>query len=148
MFASSHLFPPFCVAASLAVATAVHPEVVGACPDKGFFAQLHSLNDWKALHAFYTQYLPACTDDGVYGEGYSDVTVRILSKHWETISQLQALAAREPAFRAFVLRHIDVTADPDELNQALNNATTQCPAGAASLCEDIAARAESALKDL
>jgi hypothetical protein len=100
MFAPRHLFPTLCAAASLAVATPVHPEVAGACRDQEFFAQL------------------------------------------------QALAAREPAFRAFVLRHIDATADPDELNQALHNATTQCPAGAASLCEDIVARAQSVIEDL
>ena len=148
VLAPRHLLPPLFIAAGLATATTVHAEVAGACRDEEFFAQLHRLNDWKALHAFYKQYLPACADDGVYGEGYSDVTVWILAKHWETLPQLQALAVREPAFRAFVLRHIDATADPDELNQALHNATTQCPAGAASLCEDLAARAHSAIKDL
>jgi hypothetical protein len=148
MLAPHRLLPPLFVAASLAVATPVYPEVAGACRDENFFAQLHRLNDWKALHAFYKQYLPACADDGVYREGYSEVAVRILAKHWETMPQLQALAVREPAFRAFVLRHIDATADPDELNQALHNATTQCPAGAAGLCEEIVARAQSAIKDL
>lgn len=148
MLAARHLLPPLFVTASLTVATPVHPEVAGACRDEEFLVQLHKLNDWKALHAFYRQYLPACADDGVQGKGYSDVTVRILAKHWETLPQLEALAVREPAFRAFVLRHIDATADPDELNQALHNATTQCPAGAAGLCEDIVARARSAILDL
>jgi hypothetical protein len=150
MLAPRYLFTLLSVALSLAVSYPARPDAPGACrlSDQQYLDQLLRLNDWNALHAFYKRYLPACPDDGVFAEGYSDLTVRTLAKHWETTPQLQALVARDPPFRAFVLRHIDASTDPDDLNQALHNATTQCPAEAATLCKDIAASAQAAIKDL
>ena len=48
-------------------------------------------------------------------------------------------------FRSFVLRHIDMTADSEDLDQILTSARTNCPTGSKRLCKAIAQRADAAL---
>jgi hypothetical protein len=149
MFAPSKLFP-LLVTAIFAVSAPAPTGAAAICKlsDQEYFDQLTKLDSWKTLYAFYNANLADCPDDGVYAEGYSDVVVQLLAKHWETTRQFQIRATYDAQFRAFVLSHIDATTDEGDLKQVLHNARTQCPAGDSTLCKDIAARAEAAIRDL
>jgi len=140
----------FSAIAIFAVSAVARSDAGGHCrlTDQEFFAQLPTLHDWKGIYAFYKRNLPACPDDGAYAEGYSDVIVRAFAKRWTDVAHLQTLAVADPGFRAFVLRHIDATGDPDELRETLQNATTRCPAGVDALCKDVAANAAGAIREL
>lgn len=116
--------------------------------DQEFVSQLTTMKDWKTIYAVFKTNFPGCPDDGMFAEGYSDVIVRALAERWNNSQELKILTDRNPAFRAFVLRHIDATTDPDELNQALKNARSKCPVGASRLCKEVARNATAAIKEM
>ncbi|MHB8916285.1 MAG: hypothetical protein ACYC4K_10795 [Thiobacillus sp.] len=128
---------------------AIAQERPSGCPitDQEFVSQLSTMKDWKTIYAVFKTNLPGCPDDGMFAEGYSDVIVRALAKRWNS-RELKNLTDRNSAFRAFVLRHIDATTDPDELNQALKNARAKCPVGASRLCKEVARNATAAIKEM
>jgi hypothetical protein len=132
-----------------AVATSARADSNGCrLSDQAFIAQLHKPQDWNAIYAFVKRNLPSCPDDGVYGEGYSDMIVHGLAKHWSYMPQLLTLIARHPLFHSFVLGHINPTTDPDELKETLDNATGRCPPDMEDLCAEIAASAREAINEL
>jgi hypothetical protein len=132
-----------------AVTTTARSDTSGCrLSDQAFTAQLHMLKDWNAIYTFVKRNLPSCPDDGMYGEGYSDVIVHGLAKQWSYMPQLQTLIARHPTFHSFVLGHINATTDPDELKETLDNATGRCPFDMDDLCTEIAASAREAIKEL
>jgi hypothetical protein len=145
---------PFRVFVLLSVTglTAVSPvaraDAAAGCSDREFLAQLDNLQDWNAIYAFVKRNLPNCPDDGMYGEGYSDVVVRAFAKHWSYLPQLVSIVARDPGFEAFALRHINETADSQELQKTRQNATNRCPPDIEDLCKKVATRAVEALKHL
>lgn len=150
MFASRHFLAVLTSVILCGASAATAAERVGGCPltDQEFVSQLSTMNDWKTIYAVFKRNLPACPDDGMFAEGYSDVVVRAFAKRWSQVRELQALTTRDPAFRAFVLRHIDATVDPKELDQTLRNAKARCPVGANRLCKEIAANAAAAIKEM
>ena len=101
------------------------------------------LKTWEDLHALFEKY-PGC-NDGAIAEGYTDFVARALAGQWSHVDQLQALIARDPPFRDFVLRHIDATADCKDLSAAVANARQRCPNGAQELCTAIRTAAEKAI---
>lgn len=113
-----------------------------------FVQQLSTMKDWRTIYAVFKHNLPRCPDDGMFAEGYSDVVVHGLAKHWRSIQELQTITASDPAFLTFVIRHVDATADAEELKQTLRNATTRCPVGASVLCKQIGAGAAAAIEEL
>jgi hypothetical protein len=116
--------------------------------NQAFISRLDNLKDWNAIYAFVARNLPSCPDDGLFGEGYSDMIVHGLAKHWSNMPQLLTLIARHPTFHSFVLRHINATTDPDELKETLNNATGRCAPDMEDLCAEIAVSAREAIKEL
>lgn len=116
--------------------------------DEEFVSQLSTMKDWETIYSVYRANLPCFPDDGMYAEGYSDVIVRAFATQWEDIKILYTLASRNPEFRAFVLRHINATTDPIELEQALSNAESKCPAGIDTLCKEVAKEAVTALEEM
>ena len=105
-----------------------------------------TLRNWSALHEAFKRYAPC--DDGAIGEGFSDSVAKILAGHWSTLGELQGLAASDPAFLRFVLRHIDATVDSRELKAIVVNAAERCPQGANALCAQLDKAAQQALKDI
>ena len=103
------------------------------------------LKSWSSIYASYRAYTPEC-DDGWMAEGYTQVVVKMLSARWATVHELARLARRDPAFRRFVLNHVDASADPDDLRKVLTNATRQCPRDLGGLCASVANAAKAALK--
>jgi hypothetical protein len=100
---------------------------------------------WADLRRWFTRY--ADCDDGDLAEGVSDDVAIYLARKWRDLPKLEHEIKREPRFREFVLRHIDSTADTDDLEAAKKNATQKCPARSSDLCAAIAGAAQSALED-
>lgn len=107
------------------------------CPDFGrFIKDTDSTHKtWKDLHRLFST-AKGC-DDGAYAEGYSDFVAQSLAKHWERLSELVTLTLTDSNFHDFVLKHIDATADPDDIAILLDNAQKRCPSGSITLCKEI-----------
>jgi hypothetical protein len=135
----------FFVLLSVAAITVGNPvaraDAGAGCSDREFLAQLDKLQDWNSIYAFVKRNLPNCPEDGMYGERYSDVVIHAFTRHWSYLPQLASIVARDPGFEAFALRHIDKTADPQDLEKTRQNATNRCPPDMEGLCWRIATRA-------
>ena len=92
---------------------------------------------WSDLYSSYQSYSQC--DDGAIGQGFSDSVVRLLATQWESLPKLRDLAASDPKFGAFVLSHVDATADPDQLLAVGQFAANDCPVGLETLCKEITA---------
>ena len=103
------------------------------------------LKSWSNIYASYKSYTPQC-DDGFMAEGYTHAIVKMLSAHWEKLDDLAGLSRQDAAFRRFELKHVDASADPDDLQKVLANATRQCPRKDRPLCASVSNAAKAALK--
>lgn len=97
--------------------------------------EAETLRDWDSLYKSYSQF-DNC-DDGAIAEGYSESVARILVNHWDTLPRLAELAKSTPAFRAFVVKHVDPTLNTDDLKKIAELAKTHCPNGLRELCGDL-----------
>jgi hypothetical protein len=104
-----------------------------------------TLRSWDALFKSYKSYRQC--DDGAVAEGYSESVARILADHWNTLPRLANLAEKDAAFQEFVLKHVDVTVNKDDVERIKKNADTKCPTGLRRICHDLAGQADSALKE-
>lgn len=93
------------------------------------------LPDWKQIYGAFERF--AHCDDGAIAEGFTESIVHLLATHWETLPQVASFESKNAAFRNFVLRHIDDTADTEELKRVAYLARTQCPKGHDVLCSAI-----------
>jgi len=76
-------------------------------------------------------------EDGSIAEAFSDAIVRLFASHWERLPEFASESRNAPAFKAFVLRHIDATAAAKDLNHVQFLATRKCPIGSSALCGQI-----------
>jgi hypothetical protein len=93
------------------------------------------LPGWKQIYGAFERF--SHCDDGAIAEGFTESVVRLLATHWETLPQVASLESKNPAFRTFVLRHINDTADTSDLKRIADLARTQCPKGHSVLCSAI-----------
>jgi hypothetical protein len=94
-----------------------------------------SLLDWDSLEKAYAQYNNC--DEGAIGQAYSAAVARILVDHWETLPRLADIARGNPAFKAFVVKHVDQRLDAGDIKKIAENAKTLCPSGLGGLCHDL-----------
>ena len=107
-------------------------------------AEVQGALDWAALYGMFRRY--AGCDDGAIAEGYTDRVMDLLARGWERLPDLAPLVARDPAFAAFVLDHIDATADPADLRRVVSFVEGRgCPDIASDLCDAIRRHAKDAL---
>jgi hypothetical protein len=106
---------------------------------------LDAVKSWSALRS-WQQHFAAC-DDGDIAEAVSEYVTAGLAKEWTGLSELEREVKGSPDFQGFVLQHIDATADDDDLQAVLANATQHCPPRSGSLCTVIADAAKKALAD-
>jgi hypothetical protein len=99
-------------------------------------SSIDRLKTWADLHSAFKQFR-AC-DDGALAEGWDDFVARMLAQNWKKLDELQKLTTVDRKFRAFVIRHIGITASSDDLDRVLVNARERCPRRARGLCADIA----------
>jgi hypothetical protein len=98
-------------------------------------AVITSLDNWEAVRLAHQRF--AHCDDGVVAEGFTDVVVRTLASHWSSFSEVAAISDRDPKFRSFLLRHINASADKQQLAQVAALAQSKCPHGQRNLCAAI-----------
>ena len=110
-------------------------------------SELPRLKTWKAIHESFQKFTPQC-DDGFIGEGYTDVVVVLLSHHWSSLPGLAALVRGDTKFEKFILRHINASADADDLKQLLMQSEKQCPPKHKAICLSIHSATHSAIKEL
>lgn len=101
-------------------------------------------SSWTGLHDAFKKF--GHCDDGAIAEGFSDSTVSILAGQWNTLPQLLTLIRKDPLFGQFVLRHVDATADANQLMEITIQAKQNCPTGGLNLCSDLHDAAWRAIK--
>ena len=99
---------------------------------------------FQALRATYLAYR-GC-DDGGPGEAMSDLVACTIAENWPTIPDLFKTMDADPAFRSFVLRHVDATVGLLDLQRILSLSTYSCPRMYRSLCDGLQSAAKGALK--
>lgn len=112
------------------------------CPSEPIADQLDT---WSQVYSAFERY--AHCDDGALAEQFSQSVVRLLAEHWESLPEAAALGSKNPAFEAFMLRHIDVTTDWNDLRKVAGLADTQCPREHSQLCRTILGRVGDAHVD-
>ena len=85
-------------------------------------------------------------DDGAYAEDYSDFVAESLAKHWDRFPELVAISSKDRSFHDFVLKHIDATADSDDIASLLDNAQKRCLNSSNAFCKEIEKAALSAME--
>ena len=100
---------------------------------------------WSTLYHLYSHPDSDFVDDGATAEALSDFVVHRLATHWSTIASLATLVAKDSAFGAFVLGHVDATTDMSELHRIVRYAGSSCPRSARSFCLTLRAAAGKAI---
>lgn len=95
-------------------------------------AQSEGLSGWARLYRAFKLY-PGCEKSET--EDYYTPAATTLLEDWPTAGKLSALAAADPAFLQFVLRHID--GYDEELLTIGENARMHCPPGSDAMCHQI-----------
>jgi len=103
-------------------------------------------HSWPSIFAAYKRY--GQCDNGAPGEGFSDDIVHLLATHWSSLHEAQRFIAQRPSFQEFIVRHVDATADYDELVRIEHSATNRCPRSATLLCEKLASAAKNAVAEI
>jgi hypothetical protein len=132
----------------LAIAQSAVAKPVCTLTDVQFATALRTLSTWREINAFHKRHFPPCPDDGMYAEGYSDLVVRTLATNWASLPQLDREAKERVEFLAFVLKHIDASADPTQLRLIHRHAAERCPSGQGALCASLRKAAEAAISEL
>ena len=105
--------------------------------------RLFKVKSWSGLRKWFESY--ADCDDGYLADGVSDYVVVSLAQRWRDLPELKRQIQSNSQFGAFVLRHVDETADGDDLKVVVENATKRCPEHSTALCSSIASAARAAL---
>jgi hypothetical protein len=109
-------------------------------------ATASSLVTWPEILSSFEKF--GHCDDGAIAEGYSSAIVEMLANRWQQIGELDRLLSTHPRFRAFVLRHVDVTAEQNAFNRLVANAAVRCPGQSAATCKAILKRAGELQREL
>ncbi len=117
-------------------------ERTDAC-DKAIFAA----KSWADLRRWSEEFGKDC-DGGYTADAACGVEADLLGGKWEELPKLAKQIRKNPAFKVFVLRHIDATWTEDELQLVLENAEKRCAHGYAELCVSIATAVREALAEL
>jgi len=108
--------------------------------------QSDQLKDWRSAYEFFKRF--GHCDDGAVADGFSDSVAKLLAKDWKHLGVLDRLFSNDKDFKNFVFRHIDETADTDDLKAIVKNAKLRCPSGKATLCKLLEHKARSSLRNL
>jgi hypothetical protein len=107
------------------------------------------IRNWESLYKAFRRY-QAC-DDGAIGQGFSDRVAHLLASQWNSTStlQLQQLINRDGEFLPFLVRHVDETADPQDLLSIVRHARERgCLSLTVQVCEVLQSRALAAAEAL
>ena len=130
-----------------ALAAALSPRTCtleqGEMALKDVVAASPQTKSWDVLYQQFVRYRKC--DDGAVAEAFSESVIRLLTDRWPEVLALTSLSKADPAFRIFVLQHIDASLDNADLTKAAQSARRSCVPGAMALCRQIASAASRAL---
>jgi hypothetical protein len=104
-----------------------------------------TMKSWSSIYSGFKRY-KSCDDGGV-AEGFTDAVVHLLTSDWSSLKDAEQLSARSSSFRSFLLRHIDASADTEDLKAIVNFSKSKCPANLKSFCTSIHRAAERAVTE-
>jgi hypothetical protein len=87
-------------------------------------------------------------DNGAGSALFPEAVTGMLTLQWPSVSQMQSIAATDPPFKEFILRHIDATTPPETLRRIAFNAQRQCPDQFQSFCAEPPQAAEVVLRGI
>lgn len=90
------------------------------------------LQSWSEVYVWFKRYRNC--DDGAIAEGFTESITALLARQWSALPQFAARADKDAQFRSFVLKHIDESADADNLRLIEENAKSKCPSKYTRLC--------------
>ena len=102
------------------------------------------LDSWNNVFLAYREFRQC--DDGAIAEGYSEMVARLLVDHWSRLSELQNLIAKDRDFEPFVLKRVNATLDPKDIEKLKHLVKTNCPRTSRVLCTKLLERAEAAAR--
>jgi len=97
------------------------------------------LSRWNDIFDTYHRY--SHCDDGAIAEGFTDSIARLLASKWDSLPEMAAIADKNPGFKAFVLRHVNATADTRDLERIAESAKSKCLPQYQALCAALRAEA-------
>ncbi len=103
------------------------------------------MKTWSAIYSGFKSY--GRCDDGGIAEGFTEAVVHLLASKWNSLPKAAALTKKDPTFRTFFLKHIDASANTDELRKINTLAQSKCPAHLRELCTAIQASAKQAISE-
>lgn len=95
---------------------------------------------WKQLYRQFRTF--SNCDDGAVAEGFSESNTLLLADHWGTIQQLEPMIVSDPAFRAFIVRHVDATVPAERLRRIAAKCGHTMPGTLKNFCREIQAAAD------
>ncbi len=99
------------------------------------------LKSWAEIYESYKRY--GHCDDGAIAEGFTESVTVLLAKGWSKLPELTARISQDERFRTFVLRHVNASADEQNLKLIATNARRRCPEEDKPLCQAIVERADT-----
>jgi hypothetical protein len=108
-------------------------------------AGVDSLKSWSSIYQAFEKY--GHCDDGGIAEGWTEAVVHTLASNWDSLIQASRYAEKDDGFRHFLLKHIDASADIDEVRAIGELAKSRCPPKLDVLCKDIERSVLEALRD-
>src|ERR1700736_146153 len=91
--------------------------------------------------------LPRSCFSGYFAEGISDTVVRKMAQDWAGFTQVLSHHPDNKAFFSIVLKALNSTLNPDDIQAVNQLATTSCPIKLRRQCDALSRRAQKALSD-
>lgn len=102
-----------------------------------------SMKSWTSIYSGFKRFWNC--DDGGIAEGFTEAVVHLLASKWSSLPTVSVLIKKDPKFYKFFLRHIDASADTDELKKIYSLAQSECPINLQKLCLAIQSKTQQAI---
>jgi hypothetical protein len=94
-----------------------------------------NLKDWSYVYQSYNKYKHC--DDGSISEGYTEKICHSLAYNWPHVIKLNKIVLKNNEFKKFVIKHIDDTANVNDVKKIFVNSTERCRPDTKLLCKSI-----------
>ncbi|MDY1550020.1 hypothetical protein [Luteibacter sahnii] len=104
-------------------------------------AAVPQIKDWPHVYKAFRDNR-SCNGESVVEawSAYSEVIATLLADHWDDVGELSRLVSAHPAFKAFIIKHLeDETIPENVLSTIRQHAAHECRSGLESLCKELEA---------
>ncbi|MDY1037892.1 hypothetical protein [Lelliottia sp. CFBP8978] len=117
------------------------------CSDEDFNAADATipLQTWNDVASFFNKFKQC--DEGYLAEGVSTAVSVLLARHWEDFPQLLQVEKNNPDFEKWMLKHINTTANGEDIELIIKNSSMRCPQGETLICNKIGQSAKQVIKE-